>query len=226
MSAKQTRSDRSTLIFEGHKYQKYSDRPYYERVGGRYLLHREIWAYHNGEIPEGYHIHHLDGDTANNTLENLQCMPASEHRAEHTEEKRLRGRQQQQLEHLEKIRHLATEWHRSEEGRAWHKKHAEHSIKSPTAAKPYSKVVPVEGTCTICNTVFISKNPTRQIYCSNKCACKASNTLKRAKILSTSAKKCVWCSKDIFTVYSRQRFCTNLCKSAFGNAKRKAAKSV
>lgn len=37
-----------------------------------YLCHRIIWELHNGEIPEGMFIDHLDGNRLNNTLENLR----------------------------------------------------------------------------------------------------------------------------------------------------------
>lgn len=40
---------------------------------------RNIWAYFNGPIPEGYHIHHKDGDPTNNHVENLDCIPSPEH---------------------------------------------------------------------------------------------------------------------------------------------------
>ena len=43
------------------------------------LLHREVWKHFNGEIPEGYVIHHIDGDPSNNDLANLQMLTRSEH---------------------------------------------------------------------------------------------------------------------------------------------------
>lgn len=43
------------------------------------LLHREVWKHFNGEIPEGYVIHHIDGDPSNNDISNLQIMTISEH---------------------------------------------------------------------------------------------------------------------------------------------------
>lgn len=42
-------------------------------------LHRYVWQKERGEIPEGYDIHHLDGDKTNNTIENLECLPKAEH---------------------------------------------------------------------------------------------------------------------------------------------------
>lgn len=36
-----------------------------------YSLHRVIWYFFNGEIPEGYEVGHKDSKTENNSLENL-----------------------------------------------------------------------------------------------------------------------------------------------------------
>lgn len=43
--------------------------------GKRERVHRVIWKMHNGEIPEGYIIDHIDGNPLNNLLENLRCIP-------------------------------------------------------------------------------------------------------------------------------------------------------
>lgn len=40
---------------------------------------RKIWVRINGPIPKGYHIHHKDGDFTNNSIENLECISASDH---------------------------------------------------------------------------------------------------------------------------------------------------
>ena len=45
---------------------------------GSYMAHRLVWAYHHGAIGEGLEIDHIDGNPANNRLENLRCVPHSE----------------------------------------------------------------------------------------------------------------------------------------------------
>ena len=38
----------------------------------RILLHRVVWIYHNGEIPEGMEIDHINQDRLDNRIENLR----------------------------------------------------------------------------------------------------------------------------------------------------------
>lgn len=57
------------------------------RDGKSINLGRKIWEEHYGEIPKGYVIHHIDGDTKNDRIENLRCMSKSEHKKLHEKEK-------------------------------------------------------------------------------------------------------------------------------------------
>jgi hypothetical protein len=46
--------------------------------------YRKIWEHHNGEIPldengVSYHIHHIDGNSKNNNISNLQCVSVEQH---------------------------------------------------------------------------------------------------------------------------------------------------
>ena len=43
------------------------------------LHHRVIWEnYHHEEIPQGMHIHHVDGDETNNAIRNLKLVTPSD----------------------------------------------------------------------------------------------------------------------------------------------------
>jgi len=41
--------------------------------------HRYVWELANGQIPKGCHIHHIDGNKANNNISNLECILGTEH---------------------------------------------------------------------------------------------------------------------------------------------------
>jgi len=54
--------------------------------GGKYRYqfeHRRIWENTYGPIPAGHDIHHVNGDRADNRLENLRCMRRYDHCQEH-----------------------------------------------------------------------------------------------------------------------------------------------
>jgi hypothetical protein len=123
-----------TVVFNGITFRRYpeSKNPAHQRYfkpGGYWIqrgvqaLHQEVWKAHNGPIPDGFHVHHKDGDAANNDISNLECISSARHQVEHAEERSVRGRSPKQLAHLEAIRPLAAEWHRSEAGREWHRQH-------------------------------------------------------------------------------------------------------
>ena len=47
---------------------------------GKYRFeHRLIWIQHNGPIPKGWHVHHINGVKDDNRIENLQAMPSKKH---------------------------------------------------------------------------------------------------------------------------------------------------
>lgn len=69
-------------------HQKFNGITYRLNAGGHYAtsaqIHRDVWRYYCGEIPEGsYEIHHIDFDKSNNDISNLQLMTRKEHRCLH-----------------------------------------------------------------------------------------------------------------------------------------------
>lgn len=51
----------------------------YGRGGGQPYEHRLIWEAAHGPLPDGWVVHHINGDRSDNRLENLEAMPAEEH---------------------------------------------------------------------------------------------------------------------------------------------------
>jgi site-specific DNA-cytosine methylase len=68
------------IEFEGKRYTPDND-GYYRCTERDHniFLHRVIWEQQNGAIPDGYHIHHKNGDKSDNRIENLECVTPSEH---------------------------------------------------------------------------------------------------------------------------------------------------
>ena len=48
------------------------------------MLHDIVWENANGSIPDGYEIHHIDGDKQNNDIENLKLVTPLEHKRIHS----------------------------------------------------------------------------------------------------------------------------------------------
>lgn len=70
---------RSTVEFNGEFYSM-RDCGYYGKTrGDRSLLHRDVWEFHYGPIPDGHDVHHVDEDRTHNDIDNLECLPKDEH---------------------------------------------------------------------------------------------------------------------------------------------------
>ncbi|MFE5159122.1 HNH endonuclease [Streptomyces sp. NPDC056697] len=72
--------------FNGRKYTLRNTGYYGATSGSRSLMHRDVWEFHNGPVPDGCDIHHLDHDRTNNDISNLACLTKDEHtRLHHAE---------------------------------------------------------------------------------------------------------------------------------------------
>ena len=76
-------TEREVIEWNGRNYYRYpkarsrSVAKYFRSV--KRLLHRDVWEFHNGPIPPGVEIHHVNGDAADNCIDNLAAVPAEEH---------------------------------------------------------------------------------------------------------------------------------------------------
>lgn len=68
------------IIYDGIKFTP-SDNGYYRATSRKkhVSLHRYKYMKEVGKIPDGYDIHHKDGNKQNNKIENLECILKSEH---------------------------------------------------------------------------------------------------------------------------------------------------
>ncbi len=195
------------IEFNGVKFKRYpdaprlSDRRYYKpgwayRKGGVEALHREIWKQHHGPIPEGHHIHHIDGDTGNNAIDNLECLPGAEHLSRHssTDEARERNRA-----NIEAARPYAAAWHRSEAGREWHREHGK---------AVWENREPQQYVCEQCGATYSSLKPSNNRFCSGKCKAK----YRRDNKLDHEDRTCESCG-SVFSVsrFAKSRYCSRQC---------------
>lgn len=157
-------------------------------------LHVAIWEYYNKKsVPDGYEIHHKDGNCFNNSIENLEALPKHLHR---TMPHRVT---QKIIENMDRIRPLAAAWHSSEEGIAWHSRHGkEVALNMPD----------YDCFCVYCGIAFTSKKIDAK-FCCDKCGENYRRKYEKGKYLYT--KKCDYCG-ELFTASkykpsSKERAC-------------------
>lgn len=156
-----------TAIFNGRTYRRDNRTGYYLASKGvdgkRKRLHTAVWESHNGSVPEGHHIHHIDHDKTNNEISNLQCMTVRDHLSHHAQSMTEEQREAKRENLIKKAIPKASEWHRSEKGKEWHREHSR---------KYWDKLEPVEYTCTNCGALFSSRHrygSEANRFCSNNC---------------------------------------------------------
>ena len=156
-------STTDTVVFNGVRFNRYpnsknkSDSRYY-RPGAAHIrrgvgyLHQEIWKSAHGEIPAGHHIHHIDRNTLNNDIGNLEAVEkrkhVSDHNIEHKNTVTESGKTIGEI-HMESIKPLASEWHRSDKGRDWHRKHG-------LSVFGFESRVEADRTCSNCGRTYTS----------------------------------------------------------------------
>src|SRR5574343_1332800 len=184
----------SNTIQEFQNVRYYKCGGYFQRDGVR--LHRKVWEFFKGKIPSGFEIHHKDYNKANNNITNLELLPSKTHRILHasTDEHKTRSK-----EYIKKAQKSATMWHKSEEGKAWHKKHFQENCKDKLSKKQEKK-------CLQCSKEF--KGHFNSQFCHNNCKAK----YRREKGIDDVFRVCKECNKEIkVNKYSRVATCGTIC---------------
>lgn len=185
--------DNTKQEFDGERF--YLCGKYFQHNGRR--LHRIVWEHFNGAIPEGYDIHHIDHNTANNEIANLAMLAEFEHHSHHGKENAT-----SHPEHIEAIRQLASAWHGSEEGRKWHSEQGKRNAEL-RGFQTY--------TCDCCGREYQTKyiyGEGSSHFCSNACKTKA----RAMSGVDDVERVCALCGKP-FTAnkYTKRRFCSRSC---------------
>ena len=66
-------------MYDGKKFTLRNTGYYSETTNERCLMHRYVWMNQRGDIPEGWDIHHINEKKDDNRIDNLECLPKSEH---------------------------------------------------------------------------------------------------------------------------------------------------
>lgn len=167
-------------------------------------LHIYVWEKHNGVIPKGYCIHHIDENKNNNNIENLKLMIRHDHLSLHASKEEAKT-------HMRiiagKDRPLTKDWHASKEGNEWHKKHYEISL----GISNTTKIIKI---CECCGKEYTTNNSKKKIskFCSSKCKDKQKD------IMGTydEERTCVICGTKFMTYrYGTVKTCCKSCSSKY-----------
>lgn len=199
------------VVFNGRTYTRYPESKSYSlrhyfrshaKKSVNLFLHREVWKFHNGPIPKGYHVHHKDGDTGNNDIGNLELLSYTDHMRHHHSG----VCQPAKAENLARVRHLGWAWHRTKEGQTYHRKRAARWV----AGQPLVKL-----TCKVCGSTRKVKTIGKygSDYCSTGCRQDAG--------VYNETRECAGCGKT-FSTYKHKptRCCSRKCAWVARKAKR------
>jgi hypothetical protein len=147
-------------VFNGNEYKLYDGERYFSR--GTKRLHVEVWKHHNGTIKKGYHVHHVDGNTHNNNIENLNLIHGVLH-LRFEGKKRFKENPEWAKDFHAKGIEKAKEWHKSDEGREWHKEHGK---------KCWINREKTKKNCTVCGKEYETPCPKTSKFCHQNCKAK------------------------------------------------------
>lgn len=198
--------------FNGERFYRHDgEKRYFRRPGrkGEQYLHRVVWAHHHGPAAPGYDVHHEDGDSANNQIENLRAVTRREHLQHHQRLDPI-GRNAARLPGLAVAREAAKAWHRSDEGRAWHRQHA---------MGPKTRTI--TSRCRWCGKQFLAAK-TGAVLCSGNCA-----TAERYRSgIDNKTRACARCGTAFAAnKFAKTRFCGRMCAAAATGDKRRGVRT-
>ena len=192
--------------YKGTKFTRDDTTGYYLNSTIRKRMHIFVWEDYNGKLPEGYEVHHKDFDRSNNDISNLQLLTASEHRKLHADLLTDEQRDWRRKNLNETARPKAIEWHKSEEGKAWHREHY-----AEMSAALHQKH---QYTCLNCGAEFTGESGSK--FCSNNCK----SAYRRKQNKDTIQSTCILCGKSFTTnKYKPGKTCSASCRAKLGHMK-------
>ncbi len=200
--------------FNGVRYYRKSG-GYYQathRLGGQYI-HRVVWAHHNGPIPKGWQVHHIDHDPANNAIENLELHDGGDHATFHYES----GASIKPFackEWLDTIRHLAAEARRDPEVVA---------RMAESQRRAWDRRESVTRQCTYCGKDYPARGTAKKGFCGMSCQGMA----RKKSGVDDIERSCLHC-QAVFrsNKHNGSRCCSRSCSGKVAAAKRSAGKGL
>lgn len=190
--------------YKGLKFTRDEKTGYYLNSTHQIRMHRFVWLCEKGEIPEGYQIHHKDGDKSNNDISNLELISLSEHLKLHAELLTPEQREWRRNNLNEKARPAAIEWHKSEKAKEWHSEHMKKMIAEGKINKKQQFI------CEQCGKEFEVVARKGRKFCSGACEQK----YRRANHLNDAEFICQICGKTfIADKYSKPTCCSPSCRN-------------
>jgi hypothetical protein len=172
----------------------------------REYCHRIIWEQDRGAIPDGFHVHHKDGNKLNNLIQNLECISPSDHMRLHAIETR-----EKRKECMKRNSEKVHAWLKTKKG----KKFLRDKMNKMKESLPLRKFV-----CDWCKVEFERQYNKETIkFCSDNCVMRA----RRVSGIDNVERQCIICLNPfIINKYERTVTCSKPCRAKhIGNLKRK-----
>lgn len=204
-----------TVYFNDLRFSRNNKNCYFRNATTKERLHRYVWKYYNGDIPEGYDIHHIDGDKGNNDISNLQMLSVHEHQRLHADKLTDKQREWRRNNLNENARPKAIEWHKSESGKSWHKEHIRKQHENGSFKKSLI--------CTNCGKEFIGESKGGNSFCSGACK----SMYRRKSYVDNIDKLCPVCSTIFKTnKYRPNETCSRSCANRYRWIKNESKKDT
>jgi hypothetical protein len=174
------------------KYVKFNNNTYFEYGKGYYMktstphtfLHHDIWRSYGNDIPKGYELHHKDGDSRNDVIENYELLTKSQHTKLHYQTRVLRSFVCEQCNDSFYTKALWTRFcpvcalkRTNKRARVYYEQHKIQCQQAQTKRYHSDKNLK-SGICFYCGNVFFSRTMHINQCCGHSCAMKYRASLK------------------------------------------------
>lgn len=196
--------NKDVAYVDGYKFRRDKKTNYFlssKKIGDkRKRLHVYMWEKENGEVPKGYHVHHVNENKLDNDISNLSLLIEKDHLSLHSKENMERMDEEKRVKRLTCMREKATEWHKTEDGRAWHKEHYE---KMKSSMHKERNLI-----CQQCGKPYKTIAGGNSRFCSNSCK----SNWRRASGVDDEIRKCERCGKEFkVNKYAKRKYCSYKC---------------